>query len=164
MAKMVFLSRSVRPQVLPGEKRYSFGRGISLDLRVSTAVSIRKGVDLVPIIISTRHGHVSEATQDKIREKLERLTRFYDRIISMELTIDLEHREQPRVDLRASAKDKHDFLASAATEDLLGSLDMLVEKMEHQFRKHKEKVVERHRNPGRRHEEAGERPMKDFRP
>jgi ribosome-associated translation inhibitor RaiA len=120
MAKMVVLSRPVRPQGLPGEKRYSFGRGRSLDLRVSTAVSIRKGVDLVPIIISTRHGHVSEATQDKIREKLERLTRFYDRIISMELTIDLEHREQPRVDLRASAKDKHNFLASAATEDREG--------------------------------------------
>jgi putative sigma-54 modulation protein len=121
---------------------------------LSTAAQIPKGIDLIPIIISTRHGHVSEATQDKIREKLERLPRFYDRIISMELTIDLEHREQPRADLKASAKDKHDFLASAATEDLLGSVDLLIEKMEHQFRKHKERVVERHRNSGRRHEES----------
>jgi putative sigma-54 modulation protein len=117
---------------------------------------------LVPIIISTRHGHVSEATQEKIREKLERLPRFYDRILSMELTIDLERRESPRTDLRASAKDKHDFLASVTAPDLLGSIDILVEKMEHQFRKHKEKVVERHRTPVRRHEETAEGPGEDF--
>ncbi|MBN2579966.1 MAG: ribosome-associated translation inhibitor RaiA [Pirellulales bacterium] len=117
---------------------------------------------MVPIIISTRHGRVSEATQETIREKLERLPRFYDRILSMELTIDLEHRAQPRVDLRASAKEKHDFLASAATEDLLGSIDLLVEKMEHQFRKHKEKVMERHRSPLRRQEPDAGRPEEDF--
>jgi putative sigma-54 modulation protein len=125
-------------------------------------VPIWKGIDLVPINISTRHGHVSEATQEKIREKLERLPRFYDRILSMELTIDLERRDLPRTDLRASAKDKHDFLASVSTADLLGSIDILIEKMEQQLRKHKEKVVERHRSPIRRHEEPTEEPGEDI--
>jgi putative sigma-54 modulation protein len=135
--------------------------GKNPNLKLSTAAPIRKGIDLVPIIISTRHGHVSEATQEKIREKLERLSRFYDRILSMELTIDLERRELPRTDLKASAKDKHDFLASVTAADLLVSIDMLIEKMEHQFRKHKEKVVERHRSPVRRLEEAAEGPEEE---
>ena len=34
--------------------------------------------------ISIRHGHVSEATQAMIREKLDKLTRLYDRIGAIE--------------------------------------------------------------------------------
>ena len=46
--------------------------------------------------ISIRHGHVSDATQAMIQEKLEKLTRLYDRISAIEVTIDLEHRDRPR--------------------------------------------------------------------
>lgn len=110
----------------------------------------RKGVHLVQIKISARHGHISETTQEKITEKLEKLPRIYDRITAIELTIDLEHRDMPRVDLKVSAKHKPEFLASSMTNDLLGSVDNVVEKMEQQLRKHKGKVQDRHRGPGRR--------------
>jgi putative sigma-54 modulation protein len=108
---------------------------------------------LIPINISTRHGHIHDATQAKIKEKLEKLPRYYDRIIGIELTIDLEHRETPTLDLRVSAKDKHDFLAEE-TGELMAALDLLVEKLEHQLVKHKEKLLDKHRVPGHRHEEA----------
>jgi putative sigma-54 modulation protein len=117
---------------------------------------VKKGIHLDPIKISTRHGHISEATEAKIVEKLEKLPRFYDRITGIELTIDLEHREVPKLDLRVSAKDKHDFVAAAENGELLGSIDLLVEKLEHQLRKHKEKLLDRHRTPGHRHEEAAQ--------
>jgi putative sigma-54 modulation protein len=113
----------------------------------------KKGIHLVPINISTRHGHISNETQAKIVEKLEKLPRYYDRITGMELTIDLEHRDSPKLDLRVSAKDKHDFLA-VENGELLASIDLLVEKLENQVRKHKEKLLDRHRTPGHRHEEA----------
>jgi putative sigma-54 modulation protein len=109
---------------------------------------------LVPIYISTRHGHVSEATQEKVKEKLDRLHRYYERITSMEVTVDLEHHETTKVDLKVSAKDKHDFVASSEAENLLVAVDLLLEKMEHQLRKHKEKLQDRHRQPGHRHEES----------
>lgn len=108
---------------------------------------------MIPINISTRHGRISEETETKIVEKLEKISRFYDRITNMELTIDLEHRETPRVDLRVSAKDKHDFIAAEQGE-LLGSIDLLVEKLENQVRKHKEKIQDRHRGHGHWQEEA----------
>ena len=101
------------------------------------------------INISTRHGHVNDATQDAIREKLEKLTRLYDRISAIELTIDLEHRDAPAVDLKVSAK-KHDFVATGQSENLLASIDVAVDKMEQQLRKHKEKVQDRHRSTGLR--------------
>ncbi len=116
-------------------------------------VSAKKGIHLVPINISTRHGHISDETQAKIVEKLEKLPRYYDRITGMELTIDLEHRDAPQLDLRVSAKDKHVFLATE-TGELLASIDLLVEKLENQVRKHKEKVQDRHRTTGHRFEET----------
>jgi putative sigma-54 modulation protein len=108
---------------------------------------------LAPINISTRHGHISEETQAKIVEKLEKLTRYYDRITGMEVTIDLEHRETPKVDLLVSAKDKHDFVATE-TAELTVAVDLLVEKLEHQLRKHKEKLLDRHRVTGHRFDEV----------
>jgi putative sigma-54 modulation protein len=116
-------------------------------------VPAKKGIHLVPINISTRHGHISDETQAKIVEKLEKLPRYYDRITNMELTVNLEHRDAPQLDLRVSAKDKHDFLA-AETGELLAAVDLLVEKLENQVRKHKEKLQDRHRATGHRFEET----------
>ena len=101
--------------------------------------------------ISVRHGHVSEATQATIREKLDKLTRLFDRISAIELTVDMEHRDAPTVDLKISAK-KHDFVAAGQGENLLAAVDVAVTHMEQQLRKHKERVQDRHRNTGHREE------------
>ena len=102
------------------------------------------------IKISTRHGHVSEQTQTNIASKVEKLTRFFDRLRAIEVTIDLKHRDSPAVDLRVSAEHKHGFVATHRSEDLMVSIDKVVEKMEQQLRKYKEKVQDRHRVPGHR--------------
>jgi putative sigma-54 modulation protein len=112
----------------------------------------------VQISISTRHGHLSDETQDKIKEKLEKLTRLYDRLSAIEATIDLEHREAPDVDLRVSAKHKHDFVAVSQSMELMAGIDDVVEKIEQQLRKYKQKVQDRHRSPGHRDLESQEPP------
>ena len=102
--------------------------------------------------ISIRHGHVSEPTQDIVREKVEKLTRLYDRISAIKVTIDVGHRDSPEVDLRVSAK-KHEFVATERAENLLAAVDVAVDRMEQQLRKHKEKVQNRHRGVGHREPE-----------
>jgi len=104
----------------------------------------------VQIKISTRHGHVSEQTQATITTKLEKLTRLFDRITAIEVTIDMEHRETPSVDLRVSAKHKHDLVATDRSDNLMAAIDNVVEKMEQQLRKYKQKVQDRHRGPAPR--------------
>jgi len=104
--------------------------------------------------ISTRHGHLSETTRARITSKLEKLIRFFDRISAIEVTIDLERRDTPSVDLKVSAKQKHDFVATSRSEDLMASIDQVIVKMEQQLRKHKEKVQERHRGSGHRQQGA----------
>jgi putative sigma-54 modulation protein len=112
----------------------------------------------VQIKISTRHGHLSDDTQAKIREKVEKLSRYYDRLSSIEVTVDLEHRDAPDVDLLVSAAHKHDFVAACRSMELLASIDDVVEKMEQQLRKYKQKVQDRHRGPGHRQMETPEEP------
>jgi putative sigma-54 modulation protein len=102
----------------------------------------------VQIRISTRHGNVSDETQSKIRAKVEKLTRLFDRLTAIEVTIDLERRDDPNVDLRVSAEHKHDFVASTRAGELMGSIDQAIHKLEQQLRKYKEKIQDRHRGTG----------------
>jgi len=99
----------------------------------------------VQINLSTRHGSVSDATRQKITEKVEKLTRYFDRLLAIDVTIDLERRDQPLVDLKVSAEHKHDFVAEAQAEDLMASLDIVVNKVEQQLRKYKQRIQDRHR-------------------
>ena len=110
------------------------------------------------INISARHGHLSDETQAKIQERLEKLARFYDRLTAIAVTVDLEHRESPDVDLKVSAEHKHDFVAECRSMELMASIDDVVEKMEQQLRKYKQKVQDRHRGPGHRQAEGPETP------
>jgi putative sigma-54 modulation protein len=100
------------------------------------------------IRISTRHGHLSEATQAKISAKLERLPRLFDRLTAIELTVDLEHRETPAVDLRVSAEHKHDFVATEQADDLMASVDGCLHKVEQQLRKYKQRIQDHHKRAG----------------
>ena len=111
------------------------------------------------IKISARHGHLSDDTQAKIREKVEKLPRYYDRLTAIDVTVDLEHREAPDVDLRVSAEHKHDFVAVCHSLELMASIDDVVEKMEQQLRKYKQKVQDRHRGPGHKQTETPEAPL-----
>lgn len=104
--------------------------------------------------ISTRHGQLSEASQQKIATKVEKLLRIFDRLTAIEVIVDLEDEANPRVDLKVAAEHKHDFVAHDQSESLMGSLDEAIHKVEQQLRKYKEKVQERHRGPDARHRET----------
>lgn len=106
------------------------------------------------ISVSTRHGHLNEDTKEKIQAKVERLSRYFERLTAIEVIIDLSDSEHPTVDLNVSAEHKHDFVASDGSTDLMASIDSVVHKMEQQLRKYKEKVQDRNRGGGVRHQEV----------
>ena len=110
------------------------------------------------IRIATRHGHLSEESQDKIKARVERLTRYFDRLVSIEIIVDLKDSENPEIDLKVAAEHKHDFVASDKSESMFGSVDAVVQKMEQQVRKYKEKVQGRHRKGETRRQELPEEP------
>lgn len=99
------------------------------------------------INISSRHGHLTESTQGKITGKVDKLSRFFDRITSIVVTVDLKRSDAPELELRVSAEHTEDFVATDSGNNVLTALDSAMHKMEQQLRKHKEKLTG-HRSPG----------------
>ena len=97
--------------------------------------------------IATRHGHLSEASQEKLKAKAEKLSRIFDRLTSIQMTVDLKDPHNPKVDLNVSAEHKHDFVAHEQSDNLLAAVDAVISKVEQQLRKYKEKVQQKHREP-----------------
>jgi putative sigma-54 modulation protein len=100
----------------------------------------------VQIEISTRHGHLSDTSQERIKAKGEKLLKIFDRLTAIEFIVDLTDSANTRVDLKVSAEHKHDFVAHHQSENLMGSVDAVIHRLEQQLRKYKEKVQERHRS------------------
>lgn len=100
------------------------------------------------IKISTRHGHLAEETQQFIRDKLSKLLHYFDRLMMIEVTVDLSG-DAKQVEVLVSAEHKHDFVASEQNKDLLAATDLVLDKIERQIVKYKEKVQNHHRrSPG----------------
>ena len=106
--------------------------------------------------IAMRHGHLSEQAQAKITAKVDKLAKYFERLTSIEVMVDLEHPAEPIVELVVSAEHKNDFVAREQSDDLMRSVDGAVQKLEQQLRKYKEKVQERHRQPGARRQGPAE--------
>jgi putative sigma-54 modulation protein len=101
----------------------------------------------VQIKISARHGHVSEATQEFIREKAQKLTRLFERLTIIDVTVDLKNEGQPRVEFLVKSEHKHDFVAHESHPDVLAAVDLALAKLEMQVRRYKEKIQDHRRTP-----------------
>jgi putative sigma-54 modulation protein len=100
----------------------------------------------VQIKISARHGHVGDATQQFIREKAEKLLRFFERLTSIEVTVDL-NKDNNVVEFLARAEHKHEFVARESHPDVLAAVDLVIDKLEAQIRRYKEKIQDHRRRP-----------------
>lgn len=98
------------------------------------------------IKISTRHGHLSEDAQGHIKEKVEKLLHYFGRISAIHVTVDLQ-KESRSVEIEVNAEHKHDFIAKDEHEDLFTAVDKVLDKMEHQVIKYKEKIQDHRRTP-----------------
>jgi putative sigma-54 modulation protein len=105
----------------------------------------------VQIKISVRHGHLNDGTQNIVREKAEKLLHFFDRLTMIEVTIDLnhrdEHKDQKQVEFVVQAEHKHDMVARETHPDLLAAVDLAIEKIEGKLRRYKEKIQDHRRTP-----------------
>jgi putative sigma-54 modulation protein len=113
----------------------------------------------VQIKISARHGHLAEPTQQYIKEKAQKLLRFFDRLTIIEVTVDL-HEGMKTVEFVVQAEHKHDFVARESHSDVLAAVDLVEAKLEKQLRKYKEKIQDHRRTPSTG-EVAGAAPLPD---
>ena len=98
------------------------------------------------IKVTTRHGHLSDEHQELIREKVRRLENHFPRLMMIEVIIDPTN-DHKKVELLVSAEHKHDFVASETHKDLIAAVDLVLDKLDQQVRKYKEKIQDHRRTP-----------------
>lgn len=99
------------------------------------------------ISVTGRHMHVAERIKAYAEEKAGRLPRYYDRVQAIEVVLDQEG-DHKVVEMIVKAAGTQDFIAREAGPDALSCIDLLVDKLERQLTKHKEKFRNR-KHPGK---------------
>ena len=91
------------------------------------------------IEISTRHGNLGPDQQAYLHEKAERLLKYFDRLMAIQVEVD--HRKHNwLVEIQVSAEHKHDFVAREEGATPEAAMDQCVHKVEHQIRRYKERI------------------------
>jgi len=83
---------------------------------------------------------VTQALRDTTEKKIERISRHFDRITSIDVTFSVQKLRQI-AEAKINVKDSV-IHASAESDDLYAAIDSLVTKLDTQVRKHKEKTGE----------------------
>ena len=97
--------------------------------------------------ISARHGHLSSNTQRRIQEKISKLLKFHSRLTSLEVTVDLEHANQPEVEIRATIEKAGDLIATNSAPEVVAAVEGAERKLKQQIIKFKDKQKHNRSNP-----------------
>jgi putative sigma-54 modulation protein len=90
------------------------------------------------ITFTGHHLDVTDALRDFTQEKIERVQRHFDRITSINVTFTVEKlRHIAEATLHVPGTTLH--ASSESTEDMYAAIDSLVDKLDRQVKKHKEK-------------------------
>ena len=85
-----------------------------------------------------RHDHISPRMRDHAAKKLGKLQRYNDRIDRIEVVADHAH-ENPEVELIVHMRRGKPLVAKEQSDTFASTIDLLVEKMEKQLKRQKEK-------------------------
>lgn len=106
------------------------------------------------IVVKARHMDVTDAMRQYVERKAAKLTKFYDQLHNVEVTLSMEA-DKPSVEILASAKKKVTFVASHRDDDMYGCIDQCLDKISEQIRRHKDRIRDHHSQEGTTHGEAG---------
>ncbi len=85
-----------------------------------------------------RHDHISARMRDHAGKKLQKLGRYNDRVARIEVVADHAH-EAPEVELIVHMRRGRPLVAKEQGATFASTIDVLVEKMEKQLKRNKEK-------------------------
>src|ERR1700743_3069228 len=96
--------------------------------------------------ISGHHVDLRPALRECVECKLERVRRHFDRVIDATVVLTVEKmRHKAEATVHAPGADLH---AEATEQDMYAAIDVLVDKLDQQTRRHKEKIRDHHVRDG----------------
>ena len=96
--------------------------------------------------IAGHHLELTEALRDYVGSKLERLERHFDQVSNIDVILSVEklvHKAEATVPVNGQ-----NLFAFAEDQDMYAAIDALVDKLDRQIIKRKEKVTDHHRGNG----------------
>lgn len=94
------------------------------------------------IKITGHHVDVTPALKQYVMTKFDKLGRHFDSVLDVHVILTVEKlRHQAEADLRVSGNHIH---AQSTDGDMYAAIDLLVDKLDRQIVKHKEKVQDKH--------------------
>ena len=102
--------------------------------------------------ISGHHLEITPAIHDYVTGKLERVTRHFDNVIDVNVIFSVDKlKQKAEVTVHLSGKD---IFVEAIEEDLYAAIDLMVDKLDRQIQKYKQKLQDHHRGEKPNHEPA----------
>lgn len=98
--------------------------------------------------VTARHGEMSDPTREKIVAEVSKLSRFWDRITTIDVVVDLEPAGNPVVEVQIHSQRAREFYVQSQVGELFASLNDAIRKLEQQLKKFKEKKIDSHRGGG----------------
>ena len=94
------------------------------------------------INVTGRHFDLTPGMRDHIVEKVEKLGRFFDRITLADV-VAWEEGERHTVEVKVHVGKGTTLVGKVEEQDLYTALDLVLDKLERQLRKYKEKLIQR---------------------
>lgn len=96
--------------------------------------------------VSGHHVELTEAMQSYVENKMERLERHFDQVTNVNIILSVEKmRQKAEATIHITGND---VFANAEDENMYAAIDALVDKLDRQIKKHKEKLTDHHRAEG----------------
>jgi putative sigma-54 modulation protein len=105
--------------------------------------------------LTGHHLEVTPALRDYLTSKLERVKRHFDQVIDVAVVLSTE-REQRKAEATVHLSGK-DLFAESQDPDMYAAIDSLIDKLDRQIVKHKEKLSAGRSDGGLKHSDSGTR-------
>jgi putative sigma-54 modulation protein len=96
--------------------------------------------------ITGHHVEVTDSLKAYVAEKLERLEKHFDHVNNVHVILSVEkQRQKSEATVNVNGAS---LFADSTEEDMYAAIDSMVDKLDRQIKKHKEKLKDHHRNEG----------------
>ena len=96
--------------------------------------------------LTGHHVDLTTPMRDYVNSKMERLERHFDQVTDIHVVLSVEkQRHKAEATMNVSGGT---LFADSVQEDMYAAIDSLVDKLDRQVKKHKEKLTDHHRSEG----------------
>ncbi len=110
------------------------------------------------LTISGHHLELTPSLRSYVTAKMDRITRHFDQVVDMRVLLSVEKQKQKELRQRAECSIRvkgSDLFAESANQDLYAAVDELVDKLDRQVVRHKNRLQD-HRFDARRREQPAQ--------